>query len=689
MVPPVPTLSDLLEASAAHLLVGRDAEMARFRSWLEASPPAKPILNVTGAGGVGKTTLLHAFRRFQIQAGRKVLGADGRDAAPSPGVLLDRLGALKASEVASALGEGGLLLLDSFEAMEVLTPFLQEELLPALPESARVVIAGRAGLGRNWDRWRELIVPMPLIGLEPSESREYVRRRGIVEPEVAISVVTAAGGHPLALALAADLAEQFGIRDFAAAGEWRLALGQMARELLRDVGDSALRSLLEAAAVVFHFDQSMLEAISGESNAGEAFARLCSLTIVRPMSRGLTLHDEIRRFLNADLRWRRPDRHRELRQRAFAHLTAQIPAANAAERARLHVERIALVDDDGVQRVYFAQNEPGLVWVGETRPSRSEVRRIAQAFRDRLPELSVGFPQEELDPKVLDALLDYDATLFPVARDRDGSGLGFGFCLPLSDESLDLLPRDGGIAALVAAWSADTGERLPATAGPDAPLYLTTIAAGNRKPKDAVSALARWVLPVVAATRRLLAATAQPLYQHQLGVMGFRPIDGYDHVLPDGRRLIGYVLDLSVIGGEAWVRELVAGRTIPQVPSGAALVAAIDGALGDWEDPERLAESLLVELARFRAAETGQQLGDDQLVRHLLEDSIAAAKQTDDREQLHAVRALELSTIEKSIAAAAAAERLNVSRATFYRLRKRGLELIAEAMTGRARTGAT
>lgn len=674
------TLSSLLASSAERLFVGREAERERFENWMTAEADRAAILSVFAPGGFGKTTLLRAFARSARAAGRRVMGVDGRDAAPSAGVLLQRLGVARVSDVGEALGDGGLLMFDTFEVMEGLTPFLQQELLPTLPRSTCVVIAGRGPLGRPWDEWRELIASMPLGGLKPTAAADYLRRRGVGDGEVARSILKATSGHPLALALAADLALQFGIREFTAAGEWQLAVRELAGELLRDVTDASLQLLLEAAAIVFSFDETLLEAIAGETDLGDAFARLCALTIVRPTSRGLSLHDEIRPILSADLRWRRPDRHRELRGRAFKQLTLMMAGADPAERARLHVERIALVDDDELQRYMFVESEPGRAWVDITQPSRVEILRVAKTFADALPESTSAPPPEELAPDVLEALLDYPQAGFQVARDPDGEALGYGFCVPISHESLRLLPENGAIATLAAAWCAATGASLPPGADPNAPLYLSTIAVGSESPGDAQAILARGIFPVVAASRRLLAATGDPVYKNLLAAVGFGAVPGFAYRRPDGRIVLGYQLDLTVIRGEEWAQAIVDGRPIPDVPTGAALEAAVEAALGSWHDPEALASSPLVALARFRAGDTEPDLPAADLVRGLLAGALAAAKQTPEPERRQELRALELATVARSTVATGAAERMHVSRATFYRLRKRGVRLVTEAI---------
>src|SRR5919204_2570265 len=75
---PMPTIAQVLTELDAQLFVGRESELALFRQWLSAESPEPVILNVTGPGGLGKSALLHAFRRVALELGRPVVLADAQ-----------------------------------------------------------------------------------------------------------------------------------------------------------------------------------------------------------------------------------------------------------------------------------------------------------------------------------------------------------------------------------------------------------------------------------------------------------------------------------------------------------------------------------------------------------------------------------------------------------------------------------
>ena|SRR5258706_15690453 len=56
-----PSFQDLLDNFADEMFVGRSEQLSLFESALKASQPSFLILNISGQGGVGKTTLLERY----------------------------------------------------------------------------------------------------------------------------------------------------------------------------------------------------------------------------------------------------------------------------------------------------------------------------------------------------------------------------------------------------------------------------------------------------------------------------------------------------------------------------------------------------------------------------------------------------------------------------------------------------
>jgi hypothetical protein len=69
-------------------------------------------------------------------AGRAVTLLDGREVDPSPHGLTEALGS-------PSTGTGGVLLIDGYEQLAAVDGWLRRDLIPALPASNVVMLAGR------------------------------------------------------------------------------------------------------------------------------------------------------------------------------------------------------------------------------------------------------------------------------------------------------------------------------------------------------------------------------------------------------------------------------------------------------------------------------------------------------------------------------------------------------------------
>jgi Trypsin-like peptidase domain len=214
---------------------GRKTELAMLRKWYQRG--AGPLL-LTGIGGIGKSALVARFAS-QLNSNTLLLWLDfdRADLAPDDAVSVLAAIADQASVQVDGIekpqiGEGGwqnpartlggqlsrgtspalapLLVLDSFEAAQyaqryqALWPVL-EEISRALPK-LRVCVTGRAPVPGLTLRGRAAQVQR-LDGLAPVDARQWLRSRGVTEPNVLEEVLARADGIPLILRLALRLIE--------------------------------------------------------------------------------------------------------------------------------------------------------------------------------------------------------------------------------------------------------------------------------------------------------------------------------------------------------------------------------------------------------------------------------------------------------------------------------------------------
>lgn len=665
------TMGTVLDAREDALFVGREEHRVRFREWLDARAPVPELLNVHGPGGVGKSALLRCFAKTARTLGREVVLADGRAFPPTAEGLLAALAPVPPGEAVAYLNRVcPVVLLDGCDELGALNRYLLDDLLPKLATGVRVVITGRLPVARVWDvdsPWCRIVRSLPLDGFTAAEIREYLRRRGLTDPDLAGRVLAATAGSPLAVSLAADILLQTGVSDLRSAPQWRLAMRGLVDRLLREVEDPERIGLIEACSVVRQFDQPMLAALSGKADVGPAFGQLCRLSVVRPAERGLALHDGVRRLLAEDLRWRDPQRHADLRLRAVAHCGRLMRGAPPAERERLATECLFLWGDALPHELMFHPAPPGEVWTEPVWPEdNGDVRRIW----DR----RAGRPGPNADHDAsragLEAVLAYSHARLRIARGPGGRALGFSATVPVCRESLSILAASPDTAALACSrWNGANGAALPETAGGATAFVFRHLVQVDDGEAAVRTQLVCDTLSLLAHGGRYYLPAPPPAVRELAEALGFRRVDAASG---GGRLADVYELDLTQTGFVAWIDGLMRGRPPVQAPAGTELESELQAVLTHWRDDARL--------ARLRLAGLVPDSSPADLRQNVLSALQRARSRAGEGEGLM-LRSLSLAFLQPGdVSPEEAAARLGVSRATFYRQVKRGIRALAAAI---------
>ncbi|MFD3590409.1 AAA family ATPase [Streptomyces sp. NPDC058683] len=324
------TLADRLGVARERAFVGRATERALFRTALECGEDAFSVLYLHGPGGIGKTTLLRRLGDDARAAGRAVVQVDGRTLEATPAGF--------SAEAAGALDtDGVVLLIDTFEQCQGLEAWLRTQFLPRLPFDAVVVLAGRLPPDSRWrvdPDWNDALRVISIGGLSPDEARVLVRMKK-VPLALQDEVLASAGGHPLALTLAAEVAAQEH-SELGNQASHRDMVRVLLRQLVGEVPSREHRRVLEACALVEITTLEMLREIV-ESPADELFDWLQGLPFIESGRSGLFPHDVVRDPLIADLRWRDPSGFGALLQRLHAYLLGRV--RSTAESSVMEVTR--------------------------------------------------------------------------------------------------------------------------------------------------------------------------------------------------------------------------------------------------------------------------------------------------------------------------------------------------------------
>jgi hypothetical protein len=382
------TLAGRLAAARRGAFVGRASELDLFRAALTDEPAPFAVLFLHGPGGIGKSALVRRLGDEAVAEGHLVITLDGREAG-SPASFV--------SALAVALGVPAghdpvptfprdppvVLLVDAFEATVGLDRWLREDLLPRLPDGTRVVLAGRDPPSPGWREdpgWNELLRVVALRNLAPDDARGLLSSRGL-PPERHDQVLRLTGGHPLALALVADVVAQTG-RVPAAHEQVPDVVAALADRFLADTPSRQHRDALHVCAHARHTTPALLEAALPGADAGALFRWLEELSCIERTPEGLAPHELVRDVLDADLRWRDDRTYRGLHARIREHAIARLYAATEeAERERRMWDLQYLHRRNPLFGPYVMWDAPNAVTARALRPEDlSEVTTLAEEF---------------------------------------------------------------------------------------------------------------------------------------------------------------------------------------------------------------------------------------------------------------------------------------------------------------------
>ncbi len=421
------TLGALLQ-ERSDAIVGRERERARLGALLTDGGPV--VAHVHGLGGVGKTTLLHAFEADARAAGAEVVLLDAHGVYATQGSFLAALDASSVQEAAAALaarGERVVLLVDSYELIRAIDAWFARTFVPALAGHVRVVLAGRDAPTRDWGAYGSLLDSLPIGNLLHEDAVALLRCNG-VDDHTARRVNALCHGHALSLQLAA-----WALRDRPGAALEAIAAGAVGEELARlylDGLDQPTRRALHAAALVRRTTLSVLEAMLPGEDYAAAYDRLRGLPFVEPGADGLVVHDTIREVAAALLRAADPPEYWRLRAAAWGRLRAELRGAPPRDVSRYTADILYLIEDQGVRQVFF--------------PPAAGEHRVEAARAADLDAMRTLAPDFEHLADWWEALPEG----FIVTRDEHDAVSGFAILADPADVSRRLLDRD----PLAAGW---------------------------------------------------------------------------------------------------------------------------------------------------------------------------------------------------------------------------------------------
>lgn len=441
------TLGAMLQRRSHESFVGRDAELATLCSLL--SPDGPVVLHLSGATGIGKSSLLSTFAAIARDRGATVVQIDCRVVEPSvPGLLAALAQATGASAdsvdaIAArlrTLPSPAILTFDGYELFWLVDTFIRRELCPQLPATARVLIVGRHGPVGAWlaaPEWQGLFQPVVLGPLTEHDAIAFLGNLGI-DREAARRINAVAHGHPLALNVAARLGR----------GPTRLrpedaAMGAVvdiiARDYLAEATDHVTREALEAASVTRRVTEPLLGALLPDVSPRDLMGRLRGLPFVDSVADGLFIHDAVRDAISTGLMSSDPERHRRYRVAAWGQLRKELARSPRSALWRYTADVLYLLQNYLVREGFFPSGYQPLTVEPALASDANAVGQIA-ARHEGKEAAGVVAAWWHLHPEA-----------FRVCRDAEGLTTGIFIVSKGSDLSEDIIAAD----PIAAAWAGE------------------------------------------------------------------------------------------------------------------------------------------------------------------------------------------------------------------------------------------
>lgn len=557
------TIGDQLKKLKRASFIGRENELQVFEQTLDNNTGNEEhpwqILNIYGPGGIGKSTLLDAYRRIAEKRSLLYFYLDAQDFAASSEVFLNLLSkSLAAAGIKTTADEESLIAtlqqtaqkeplvitIDTFEDVGELNRWLRERFIPHLPSACTVVIAGRYPLAELWKAqpiWQQLINPLPLKNFSRELTTEYLKLNGIDNNPLVERAWRNTDGYPLALSLSVMLAHKEGEEALATSTSNADIVTELTQRWLREIPDTKLRRFIEAAAIVRYFNQDLLGHIAGEEIDDQMFQQLVKSSFIRSGLKGWAIHSLVRNALNKELSQRSPEHHTALTLRALNTLAqmAITPSfdrgaalheffymlGNSLVRATLYNEEIeprselfiesAASDDAPALQAYMNdwRNERGVL-------ANTTLELIDSSTNQNITEEVTSEPRE---PEFIntDELLELFPGAIRLLKDQSNHIHGLSIVLPINAASIPYLEKQPVTGKYFAALNASELKELETPTEATDNWFVRLIDSRNPSDHSARAVLLRDLTAMLIRPARFITTTPLKLYQMLLMQFGF------------------------------------------------------------------------------------------------------------------------------------------------------------------------
>jgi hypothetical protein len=388
--PHAPRIQDLLDRRTAEGCLGRDEQLRELASFVEGEVPL--VVSIHGTPGIGKTTLARATAVRAARQGVATFWLEGGAFEPTPqgflGELIRQLDPVlphSVEAVAAALsgiGTRQLVVIDGFERCRLIEDWLRREWFPRQGLGTRLLVVGRQAPAIGWRgavEWRGLFRSLELGPLAPGDADAMLSALG-VPANTAEHVLRLAGGHPLALRLAAG---SFNRAVALEASDWQTVLGTLISRWLAEVPDGEARHAVRQMSVVRRVTKSLLSSLVEQCDPHDLFERLAAVPFTTLTADGLRLDDTVREAIATHFKASDPAGHRSAREGAWRVLLAESRNAGAADLWRYTADLLYLVETPTVREAFFPYGSDALGVEAATAEDLARITALTEQMQGR------------------------------------------------------------------------------------------------------------------------------------------------------------------------------------------------------------------------------------------------------------------------------------------------------------------
>lgn len=560
-------------------IVGFTRELASFKQWLTDSNSTTSLFDVSGIGGIGKTTLLLEMTKAAAQAGILTLWLDGQSELATSGAFLSGLEAsleieygrqrepglpLLSFVVGELTRQRSVLLIDNCSRLTGIEGWLMSSFLPKLTGAEVLfVMASRGGLPIQWHTspyWGHRIQAFPLSLLTRAEVLDYLHRCGL-DDMLRTEIARKTEGLPLLLAMTADMLYSRQSNPDAGAGLGEIP-GRLSADILREAASPDLYQALSVLSLLPAADQATLNRILDAPLEAADYYALGNLSFVRRTACGLTLHHVIAGLLRSDFAQRDADQFQVRRQQAFQLLVEQFRLADIRQQRGIAAHILELYREFLPSAHAYADFSTALN-PGVHTPFRPEdLDSLQQLLAAAISP--TNWQSELVHAQEYSALLDDIARYSPegICIVRDDSGAPLAFCAGfwLHGSTLSMLDRYApGILALLSDEQA-TLRTLPRELTDTLCVLLAAVDVRHPLygPEELGALLMRqWLVEMTSGLRGIM-ITADPQLKGLFQNLGFQKMG---HIKLNGTEAEGeltrWELDFRHQTFDKWVKEII------------------------------------------------------------------------------------------------------------------------------------